>query len=1182
MSPILRLIIAAALTLSVRSGSLQAQNTGVPKSLSLPDGRTSLTLDLTDQDYQLILYSALRDESDTTRTYNFTVAGSFATKPVVDLISKSVQETHDHHSLLRHEEAELATRFRETGVPPATKRAIPFQVGSTRTFVFESFGNVSTLNVTATLAASNSRAEAWIDNNTSAITTAEAQAQIDQFTNSTYPIVTGVFGEPSDVDSDGKVLFLYTELVDQVGDVAGFYRSKSLFSTQDGGDGNVADMMYIGLDHSDTFFESLLAHEFQHLINYNQHVRVRNGPSETAPINEAMSHIAEDLVNQHTQGGNPSNIRTYTSNPSIYSILAESAHDSGVRGTAYTFARSMMESFGDDIPTQLVQTSLSGIANVEDVSGQTFEQVYETYLARMFLAGSGLNSSYEFTYPFFTDPTTGGRSLPVPDERAINPDVLTATGSVKAYAAASIRLMGTGVSSFDITTDISGEFRGILIPLPRGFQHNVALKPDYFAGYTFDAPITGNYTTGEATRFTGSTTLTENNRILFRFDPVVAGLDTVEFSADIVNGQFALSVLFSHDRAGDYEMSIFSGLQGESLPFVGRVPTVHVAPGSGTVDLPSDFFSGIQLDNTVSTEVSAGDAVRLSGTISNASISKVSFEFTHLVTGEQVATFMETGSGSFETVFVFTPEQTGSYILKVYAGQAGNSLPLLGEFRGFTVTEGSGEILIPVDFFKGLTLQTGMPTDIASGRAINLSGTVTDSDIEVLIFRFTSDQGDEIQYQIEADQGSFQKGAIFRPSQAGTYKLDVFGGPSGGSLPHQGDFSPIVVTASDGPHFLPIDAFSGMTLDEPLLTELFSSGSLRLSGTLANTTVTQIAVRLDSVDGSVRQAEFGDVSSGQFDVTVPTSGMAIGDYTIVVFTGQAGQSLSSLDSVGPVSVVSSQPRASLATSLVAFGSIDVEDTDQQSLTIQNVGSQTLTVAASVSGSAFSTPTSAVTVAAGSSSSITIVFTPSTDGGSTGTLTLSTNDPTRPTIALDLVGTGAATAPPPVPVLTLSATTLSFPSTEIGTSATLTVSLQNTGNADLSLSALSVDGPFSATADATIAPAEGTITIEVVFNPVAAGDFTGTLSVTTNAGDDPTQITLAASATSSPPPPADATLLGDIDGNKTVDFSDFLSFAGAFGTSSGDAGYLALADLDDSGSVDFSDFLTFASLFGKSV
>lgn len=490
--------LLAATLLAFPPSATQGQDVGEPTSITLSSGSGTLSLDFTDRDYQLILYSALRNESDSSRTYDFTVSSAVNAKPAVRLADNSGEAGSDLKSVLRAREQRLAERIRRDGIPPATKRAVDFQVGSTRTFTFSEFGNVSTQTVTATLVATSARAEAWVDNNTSTITTARVQAHVDRFTDHTYPIVTSTFGEPSDVDSDGKVLFLYTHLVDQVGTVAGFYSSESLFSTSEGGNGNVADMMYIGVDHEESFFESLLAHEYQHLISFNQHVLVRNGDSEISSINEAMSHVAEDLVDQHTEGGNPDNVRIYTESPSSFSILSESAHESGARGTAYTFARSMIESFGDNTPSELVQTALSGIQNVESVSGQSFETVYETYLSRMFLAGSGLNTEYEFAYPFFSDPVTGGRSIPVPSENALNPETVSVTGSTKAYAAASVRLMGTGTSTIDIQTDVSGEFRGILIPIPKDFRHNIAFKADYFAGFTFDAPITGQFTTGAA------------------------------------------------------------------------------------------------------------------------------------------------------------------------------------------------------------------------------------------------------------------------------------------------------------------------------------------------------------------------------------------------------------------------------------------------------------------------------------------------------------------------------------------------------------------------------------------------------------------------------------------------------------------------------------------------------------
>jgi len=65
----------------------------------------------------------------------------------------------------------------------------------------------------------------------------------------------------------------------------------------------------------------------------------------------------------------------------------------------------------------------------------------------------------------------------------------------------------------------------------------------------------------------------------------------------------------------------------------------------------------------------------------------------------------------------------------------------------------------------------------------------------------------------------------------------------------------------------------------------------------------------------------------------------------------------------------------------------------------------------------------------------------------------------------------------------------------------------------------------------------------------------------------------------PDPPEPQADLGDIDGDRDVDFDDFSLFASAFGSASGDTSYLEKADLNSDGKVAFDDFLIYAPLFG---
>ena len=59
----------------------------------------------------------------------------------------------------------------------------------------------------------------------------------------------------------------------------GSFNHTSTLPVERGGDGNRADMMFISTieveEHGLSFYECLLTHEFQHLVNYNRHGLVR-------------------------------------------------------------------------------------------------------------------------------------------------------------------------------------------------------------------------------------------------------------------------------------------------------------------------------------------------------------------------------------------------------------------------------------------------------------------------------------------------------------------------------------------------------------------------------------------------------------------------------------------------------------------------------------------------------------------------------------------------------------------------------------------------------------------------------------------------------------------------------------------------------------------------------------------
>ncbi len=473
----------------VQSGS--AQETGVPRAVDISRSPTTLTLDLSNRDYELILYSFKTDEPDYHRTFNFVVTGSYgASKPPVIYADgperPAISTDRDRLEYqLREADRALVRRLQQTGgyQPRATKAAVQQQIGSTRQYIFSYGASEHDTPITATLVATSAHAHGYLDiADTGTLSTASIQSHLDHFSTEAHPLATSIFGAESDVDNDGKVHFLYTSKVDFAGSgsgdispnhnvsgIAGFYTIRSVIPQNRGGNGNMADLMYLSPTISSAaFYQALLAHEFQHLISCNQHVLLRNGHCEESWLNEAMSHVCEDLIGRHIQGGNRNLISEYRRRPHEYSLTGPAVRSTGIRGAAYLFARSLMEDHGTEVLSRLVQTANVGIANVETATGQSFHPIFDRHLSRLFLNGKGLNATLNYTAPFLQYAT--------PLELTLSPQSPSVRLNIKPLSAAYLRLTGNQPHvTLTIHTDAAGDFRAQLIPL----ESRNAPSPDF-------------------------------------------------------------------------------------------------------------------------------------------------------------------------------------------------------------------------------------------------------------------------------------------------------------------------------------------------------------------------------------------------------------------------------------------------------------------------------------------------------------------------------------------------------------------------------------------------------------------------------------------------------------------------------------------------------------------------------
>jgi len=210
----------------------------------------------------------------------------------------------------------------------------------------------------------------------------------------------------------------------------------------------------------------------------------------------------------------------------------------------------------------------------------------------------------------------------------------------------------------------------------------------------------------------------------------------------------------------------------------------------------------------------------------------------------------------------------------------------------------------------------------------------------------------------------------------------------------------------------------------------------------------------------------------------------------------------------PLTGTGVQPQISALPTSLSFGTVVDGNNASQSITLKNGGTASLTISqAAVSGSGFTITglTVPATIAAGASTTFSVVFTPTGSGAVSGSISLTSNAPASP-LTIPLTGS-AATA---TKLLGASPASLSFGTVNVGSSSPLSTTLTNSGNSNVTISSIAITGAgFTDTGVAanTVLTPNQSITLNVTYAPTAVGSVTGTVTVTSNASNSPLTISL---------------------------------------------------------------------------
>jgi hypothetical protein len=247
------------------------------------------------------------------------------------------------------------------------------------------------------------------------------------FDRTLYPIDTTAFGPPTDVDANGHVIMLMTQVVNALtkssdcatnGFVAGFFDEEDLGGATSDTNSNHGEIFYsivpdpngvascghtaanVGLTVPATFM-----HELQHLISFSQHFVLHRGSPEYGWLDEGLSIAAEELgsvyYEQKCPGTacrtNPLQIFPDSSQGFVQSFLFDSYEyalrtdtatvtlhsdsDNGFawRGGDWLLMRWLGDQFGQAVYRRLDESSATGVANIEGATGQLFPSVFANF-----------------------------------------------------------------------------------------------------------------------------------------------------------------------------------------------------------------------------------------------------------------------------------------------------------------------------------------------------------------------------------------------------------------------------------------------------------------------------------------------------------------------------------------------------------------------------------------------------------------------------------------------------------------------------------------------------------------------------------------------------------------------------------------------------------------------------------
>jgi hypothetical protein len=238
--------------------------------------------------------------------------------------------------------------------------ADPIPVGTTQTFWASNVDTNQNFQVDAELVYSTPHVYFWIEAGVE-YEFEDVQDLVDEFENNIYVTNRNFFGSEwrPGVDGDPHLYMLYARGIGQT--IAGYYASSDEFSPQVHEYSNGHEMFYLSAENlrlRDNFTLGVLAHEFQHMIQWHQDA------NEESWLNEGFSELAS-FINGYDVGGMDF---VYLQDPDVTLTFwpSEPGTSGPHYGQAFLLTTYFMERFGAEATRALVAHRENGLVSIDE------------------------------------------------------------------------------------------------------------------------------------------------------------------------------------------------------------------------------------------------------------------------------------------------------------------------------------------------------------------------------------------------------------------------------------------------------------------------------------------------------------------------------------------------------------------------------------------------------------------------------------------------------------------------------------------------------------------------------------------------------------------------------------------------------------------------------------------------